>query len=108
MTMNAFRLMTVVKVADELRATIASVVLSDSEDLQRDFLLLKSFRAGVVRLDLQAVGHLDGRFLGALLVLNKELRANGTHLVVAASPEIAEIMRFTKLNKMIDVAGEGA
>lgn len=75
------------------------------DGLEHDCRLLAETGAVAVRLDLRAVAFIDGAFFGVLVGLARDLRRAGGRLTVEASADLADVLRVTRLDRLIEVVG---
>ncbi len=73
------------------------------EGLEHDYRRLSQSGATAIRLDLRAVEFIDGAFPGRLVGLARAVAAKRGRLTVEASPNLAEIFRITKLDRLLEV-----
>lgn len=87
-------------------ARISHEVLNE-QSLQAVWPFLEEPSAAVLHLDLSAIRFPTAEGLGALVVLNKELRARGVGLLLVNVPSaIHEVLSVTHLVEVLDVRTE--
>ncbi len=104
--MEVYQLLIVDHSHDEIVASLPHRQLIGPEDRERlagDFQRLCESNASIIKLDLRVLEFIDGHFPGMLVALARNLAAAGSRLTVNVSPDIAEVLKITKLDQLVEL-----
>jgi len=106
--LEGFHILRVHRIEETLHATLPCQQLLGQgyrADLGHDFHQLTEMPGAIVRLDLRDLVLIDGYFPTLLIQLARPLADQGRKLTVYASPVLVEVLRITKLDHLMIVAG---